>query len=74
MKAQLCFQIRGLVSRSNTSGFYSLPPSCQSEESDLVHPTQLDARSVFKVWFLLFSAPVAPVFWHLTKAARIIHC
>lgn len=37
----ICFQIRSLVSRSNTFGSYSLPFKCQSEKLNLVPPTQL---------------------------------
>lgn len=69
----ICFQIRGLVCRSNTSGFCSLPLNCQSEESDLVRPAQQTPKSVFKVCFLSFSAPVADFFCHIIKVVYIIH-
>lgn len=42
----ICFQIRGLVSRSSTPGFSSLPFKCQSEKLDPIHPTQSSSPKI----------------------------
>lgn len=43
-RVHVFFKIRSFVSRSNTSGFYSLLLNCQSEKSDQTHPTQLNKK------------------------------
>lgn len=68
-----CFQIRGLVSRSNTSGFYSLPLIFQSETSDLVHPAQ-DPKICLQSLVSVIFCSSELLFWRFTKVICIIHC
>lgn len=68
-----CFQIRGLVSRSNASGFYSLPLIFQSETSDLVHPAQ-DPKICLQSLVSVIFCSSELLFWLFTKVICIIHC
>lgn len=70
----ICFQIRGLVSRSSTPGFSSLPFKCQSEKLDLIHPMQSCSpkQNPSSESGLCCFLPLELLFWHFKRVIYII--